>query len=107
VFVDGTEVDDGPADDELVLLDPKAPRSRPKTDLGLDDDLSPEAIAASEKLGGSDRTVEMTLGRKNAGGWKGAAGDALGLRPGGARRCKAVQVTDTKSAALDATASGI
>jgi hypothetical protein len=44
-FVDGTVLDDGPADDELVLLDPKAPRSRPKTDLGLDDDLSPEAIA--------------------------------------------------------------
>jgi hypothetical protein len=42
--VDGTEVDDGPADDELVPLDPMAPRSRPKN-LGLDDVLSPEAIA--------------------------------------------------------------
>jgi hypothetical protein len=40
-----SELEDGPLDDVLVLLDPKAPRSRPKTDLGLDDDLSPEAIA--------------------------------------------------------------
>jgi hypothetical protein len=44
-LVDGTVLDDGAADDELVLLDPKAPRSQPKTDVGLDDDLSPGAIA--------------------------------------------------------------
>jgi hypothetical protein len=44
-FVDKTGLDDCPTDDELVLLDLKAPRSRPKTDLGRDGDLSRGAIA--------------------------------------------------------------
>jgi hypothetical protein len=37
-------LDDGLTDDELVLLDLKAPRSRPKMDVGLDD-LSSGVIA--------------------------------------------------------------
>jgi hypothetical protein len=44
-FVDGTVLDDCRADDELVLLDPKAPHSQLMTALGRDDDLLPEAIA--------------------------------------------------------------
>jgi hypothetical protein len=43
--VDETVLADCPIDDELVLLDLKAPRSRPTTDLGRDGDLSRGAIA--------------------------------------------------------------
>jgi hypothetical protein len=44
-FVDETGLDDCPTDGELVVLDLKGPRSRPKTDQGRDGDLSRGAIA--------------------------------------------------------------
>jgi hypothetical protein len=70
--VDETVLDDCPADDELVLLDLKASRSRPKTDVGRDGDLSRGVIA---------RIRGRTLGRKGA----------KGLLQGAAPAAQAVQ----------------